>query len=55
MSSESSRNRLTPPIETVRMRLLALTEPGNAQSAGGSVSQADAPGSWAQGAASGET
>jgi len=55
MSFESSGNRLTPPFETVRTLLLALSEPGNAQRAGGSMIQADAPGSEAQGAVSGET
>lgn len=55
MSSESTGNRLTPPMETVRMCLLGLSEPRNVQRAGGSVNQADIPVSKAQAAVSRET
>lgn len=55
MSFESTGNRLTPPIETVRMQLLGLCEQGNAQRAGGSMNQAGTPVSKAQEAVSRKT
>lgn len=55
MSFESAGNRLTPPIETARLWLLGLSEPGNAQRAGGSMNQADTPVSKARAAVSRES
>lgn len=52
ISFESTGNRRTPPIEAVRTWLLGLSEPGNAQRAGGSMNQADIPVAKAQAAVS---